>query len=55
MKILVLLFMGMTVSVQNKTKGMVQGRKTEGLAKKGQLLAAMRSSPRPYTPPCIVL
>jgi len=29
-----LLFMGMTVSVQSNTKGMVQGRETEGLAKK---------------------
>jgi vancomycin permeability regulator SanA len=34
MKILVLLFTGMTVSVQNNTKGMEQGRETEGLAKK---------------------
>lgn len=34
MKILVLLFTSMTISVQNNTKGMVQGRETEDLAKK---------------------
>jgi hypothetical protein len=34
MKIFVLLFMWMTVKVQNNTKGMVQGRETESLAKK---------------------
>jgi hypothetical protein len=33
MKILVLLFTGMAISVQNNTKGTVQGRETEGLNK----------------------